>query len=110
MYFEHYFTEENFPLLLDHSFIPEFHQEIIQEGTWENPGLCACIQFAWALVLRSCSQWPNIVGAVEVLEEDEGVLDLAVDENVFGFLRYCVLGASNFHQEVFVDPSSTTFH
>ena len=62
--------------------------------------MCACIRLAWALVLRSCSQWPNIVGAVEVLEEDEGVLDLAVDENVFGFLRYCVLGASNFHQEV----------
>ena len=94
------FAEERFPLLSDHSFIPEFHQELIQQGTWENQGMCACVRFAWALVLRSCSQWPNIVGAVEVLEEDEGMLELAVDESVFGFFRYCVLGAANFHQEV----------
>ena len=64
--------------------------------------MCACVRFAWALALRSCSQWPNAVGAVEVLEEDEGVLDLAIDESVFGFLRYSVLGAANFHQEVHV--------
>ena len=95
-------AEETFPLLSDHSFIPEFHQEIIQQGSWVNQGMCACVRFAWALALRSCSQWPNAVGAVEVLEEDEGVLDLAIDESVFGFLRYSVLGAANFHQEVHV--------
>lgn len=95
-------VEETFPLLSDHSFIPEFHQEIIQQGSWENQGMCACVRFAWALALRSCSQWPNAVGAIEVLEEDEGVLDLAIDESVFGFLRYSVLGAANFHQEVHV--------
>lgn len=89
-----------FPLLSDNSFIPEFHQEISQQASWENQGMCACVQFAWALVLRSCSQWPNIVGAVEVLEEDEVVLDMAVEESVFGFLCYSVVGASNFHQEV----------
>lgn len=93
-------AEESFPLLSDPSFIPEFHQEIIQHASWENQGMCACVRFAWALALRSCSQWPNAVGAVEVLEEDEGVLDLAIDESVFGFLRYSVLGAANFHQEV----------
>lgn len=91
--------EDLFPLLSDHSFIPEFHQEITQQDPWQSRGMCACVQFAWALVLRSCSQWPNVVGAVEVLEEDEGVLDLAVDESVFGFLRYCVVGSSSFHQE-----------
>jgi len=93
-------AEETFPMLSDPSFIPEFHQEISQQGSWENQGMCACVRFAWALALRSCGQWPNIVGAVEVLEEDEGVLDLAVDDSVFGFLRYCVIGAANFHQEV----------
>ena len=95
-------------MLSDQSFIPEFHQEITQQDSWENQGMCACVRFAWALVLRSCSQWPNIVGAVEVLEEDEGVLDLAVDESVFGFLRCCVLGAANFHQEVSLCDSSLT--
>ena len=62
--------------------------------------MCSCIQFAWALVLRSCSHWPNLVGAVDVLEEDECILDLAVDGCVFGFLRNCVVRASTFHQEV----------
>ena len=70
------------------------------QETWENQGMRACVRFAWALVLRTCSQWPNIVGAVEVLEEDEGVLDLAVEENVLSFVRYCVVRATNFHQEV----------
>ena len=62
--------------------------------------MCSFIQFAWALVLRSCSHWPNLVGAVDVLEEDECILDLAVDGCVFGFLRNCVVRASTFHQEV----------
>lgn len=95
-----FLTEEMFPLLTDHSFIPEFHLEIKQQGTWVNQGMCACVRFAWALVLRTCSQWPNIVGAVEVLEKDEEELDLAVQENVLSFLRHSVVRATNFHQEV----------
>ena len=95
-----FLTEEMFPLLTDHSFIPEFHLELKQQGTWENQGMCACVRFAWALVLRTCSQWPNIVGAVEVLEKDEEELDLAVQENVLSFLRHSVVRATNFHQEV----------
>lgn len=95
-----FLTEEMFPLLTDHSFIPEFHLEIKQQGTWENQGMCVCVRFAWALVLRTCSQWPNIVGAVEVLEKDEEELDLAVQENVLSFLRHSVVRATNFHQEV----------
>lgn len=87
-------------MLSDHSFFPEFHQEITQLDAWENQGMYACVRFAWALALRSCSQWPNIIGAVEVLEDDEGVLDMALSDSVFGFLRYCVVGAVNFHQEV----------
>lgn len=99
-FFVFYFTEESFPLLSDHHFIPDFHVEITQQDSWQNQGMCSCIQFAWALVLRSCSQWPNLVGVVEVLEEDEDVLDLAVDGCVFGFLRNCVVRASTFHHEV----------
>lgn len=95
-----FLSEEMFPLLTDHSFIPEFHLELKQQGTWENQGMCACVRFAWALVLRTCSQWPNIVGAVEVLEKDEEELDLAVQENVLSFLRHSVVRATNFHQEV----------
>lgn len=87
-------------MLSDHRFIPEFHLEISEQESWQNQGMCSCIQFAWALVLRSCSHWPNLVGAVDVLEEDECVLDLAVDGCVFGFLRNCVVRASTFHQEV----------
>ena len=93
-------TENSLQLLSDQSFVPELHQEIITATGWENAGLCAVIQLAWALVLRSCSQWPSLVGVVEVLEDDEGVLDMAVDGNVFQFLRYCVVAATNFKQEV----------
>lgn len=88
------------PLLSDQSFIPDLHQEIVSEAGWENPGLCSIIHLAWSLALRSCSQWPSLVGAVEILEEDEAVLDMAIDGNVFNFLRAYVVGTAKFHQEV----------
>ena len=92
--------EVTLPVLSDERYIPEFHMEIMQQDVWCNPGMGACVQFAWALLLRSCSQWTNLVPAVEVLEEDEGMLDLAVEGNAFSFLRSCVVQAANFHQEV----------
>lgn len=64
--------------------------------------MCVCVFFVWVLVLRFCSQWLNVVGVVEVLEEDEGIFDLVIDESVFGFFRYSVLGVVNFYQEVYV--------
>jgi hypothetical protein len=67
---------------------------------WANQGLLATTQFAWSLVLRSCSQWSSLVSAVDVLEDDGAIFDMAVEGGVFGFLRSCVIGANNFHHEV----------
>ena len=104
VYLYFFLPEESLRLLAEPSFIPDFHEEIFrpEAGVESGPkqGLCATVQLAWALVLRSCSQWPELVGATEILEDDEGVLDLAVDGNVFAFLRRSVIGAANFHQGV----------
>lgn len=94
------FTEESLPLLSDESFIPELHQELITQDGWSNPGLLACIQFAWSQALRSCSQWASSVASPEVLEDDESLLDMAVEAGVFAFMRSCVIDAQNFYNEV----------
>ncbi|XP_048578619.1 nuclear pore complex protein Nup205 isoform X2 [Nematostella vectensis] len=94
-----FINEGSLPLLSDPSFIPDLHRELAT-STWLNSGLLATIQFAWSLVLRSCSQWSSLAAsAADILEEDEAVLDMAVEGRVFAFLRSSMVQASIFHHE-----------
>lgn len=64
-------------------------------------GLCAVVQFSWALTLRIASQHPLMpTMAAASCEEDEIVLDLAVQNQVFEFLSSAVVNAESFTAEV----------
>ncbi|CAH1799487.1 unnamed protein product [Owenia fusiformis] len=95
-------TEEilkRLPALSDPSYIPAIHKELTSNQAWANPGLKAIAQFAWGLSLRVLSQHSTAPDLNEYCEEDEMIVGLAVQENVFTFLKNSVLNSTVFHQE-----------
>ncbi|XP_013384593.1 nuclear pore complex protein Nup205 [Lingula anatina] len=89
------------PVFTDDTYVTTLHQDIMSDQAWENPGLKAVVQFAWAQTLRKLSQQTNGQAWSECCENDEYVVDMAVDNNVFFFLCDSVIGSANFHSEEF---------
>ena len=48
---------EKYPLTSDPTYVPSVHKEILSTKKWSNFGLRALLQFAWAVSLRSLSQY-----------------------------------------------------
>ena len=85
----------------DDDFIPRFHQEVCELENWEWQKLGAAVQFSWGVTLRMCSQYAgDLVGAVELLVEDDPVVTMAISYDAFVFFRKFVIGCRNFHEEV----------
>ena len=53
------------PVFTDGSYIKDIHAELTSSLAWENPGLKAAAQFAWAVLLRQTSQF-NIASGGEL--------------------------------------------
>ena len=95
-------VENNLPILHDAEFIPDFHQDASQLEGWAWPQLGAAVQFAWGLTLRLCSQYASdLVAEVELLVEDDAMVNMAIMNDAFDFLRKAVVGSRNFYEEVF---------
>ena len=54
--------ESKFPLSSDACFLSAVHQVVTEEGDWTNPSLQAAVKFAWAVLLRECSNWESFSG------------------------------------------------
>ncbi|KAL3882663.1 hypothetical protein ACJMK2_028981 [Sinanodonta woodiana] len=85
----------------DPGFVAEIHKELTSDTPWAVPGLKAVAQFAWGLMLRQISQFPVAADVGDSCEEDEMLIDTAIDNQVFLFLHNSVLTAKDFHQEEF---------
>ncbi|XP_038064790.1 nuclear pore complex protein Nup205-like [Patiria miniata] len=90
------------PVLRDARFLPELHQLIVKDETaWACPGIAAVLRFAWALMLRNVAQQPELEAMQDYIEEDEMIVDDAMKDNVFRFLKDAVVTSKNFHQSEF---------
>jgi len=68
---------------------------------WEIPGVRSCILLAWSLALRSISQSTlsssfNLAMS-DVLEQDELVIENALVDKVFFFLKVTILLLSQYN-------------
>ncbi|KAK3098344.1 hypothetical protein FSP39_018633 [Pinctada imbricata] len=92
-------TVRNLPLMSENGYVTEIHKELMSSSQWANPGLKAVLQFAWALTLRQLSQYETPTDVSEICEVDEDVVNMALDANVFHFIRNSVVAVPDFHQE-----------
>ncbi|CAC5405169.1 NUP205 [Mytilus coruscus] len=89
------------PLITDGTYIADVHKELTNDQTWSIPGLQGVAQLSWGLTLRQLSQYQTPAGVNEYCEEDEIVISMATDNNVFHFLDNAVVAVENFHHEEF---------
>ena len=88
-------------IISDETFVNSVHKEVISLQKWECPGLKASLQMAWALTLRTLAQYPENQSYIESCEEDEMIIDMAIEENIFQFLQEKVVSTPSFHHEEF---------
>ncbi|XP_046581767.1 nuclear pore complex protein Nup205-like [Haliotis rubra] len=92
---------QRLPVISDPTYLMEVHREMVSVTAWAIPGLKATVQFAWAMLLRQLSQYPLAGGVTEPFEDDEALMDQAIEGNVFSFLRSSVVALPEFHQDEF---------
>ena len=93
-------TYQALPVIRDDDHILDVHKEVLTLQEWKIPELKSVARFAWALTLRMLSQYYS-QGAADLYEQDESLIDCAIADDIFSFLRRTVLASPKFHQEVF---------
>nr|XP_022287742.1 nuclear pore complex protein Nup205-like isoform X2 [Crassostrea virginica] len=90
---------QRLPMMADPTYVTDIHQELRSPQGWSNPGLKSVVMLAWGVTLRQLNQYQTPTGVNGICEEDEVVIDEALDGNVFHFLRTAVVAVSDFHKE-----------
>lgn len=86
-------------LIRDDDHMLDVHKEVLTLQEWKIPELKSVARFAWALTLRMLSQYYS-QGAADLYEQDESLVDCAIADDIFSFLRRAVVASPKFHQEV----------
>ncbi|CAL1531629.1 unnamed protein product, partial [Lymnaea stagnalis] len=94
------------PVFEDSEYMQKIHRELLSNTPWSTPGLKAAAQFSWAVLLRQTSQFNVASGGRlndnnDCFDDDERLIEQAMDANIFPFLRFSVIACSNFHTEEF---------
>uniref|UniRef100_A0A914WFP5 Uncharacterized protein n=1 Tax=Plectus sambesii TaxID=2011161 RepID=A0A914WFP5_9BILA len=85
-----------FPVATQPQFIQAIQREIC-ELQWKDAGLRATLQMGWAVSMRSLAQHHWTQGVLEDCQEDEeDILERALDAQPFHFLRQFVVGSASF--------------
>ncbi len=94
---------ENLPLLKDPTFIPTLHRELGPHSArqWGSPTIQSAVEFAWAMTVAGLRSMPHNQAAQAVMEDDEVVMDLAMDNRVFHHLPSFVLASYALRTEEF---------
>ena len=50
------------PVFTDANYISEIHRTLRDDTDWKIPGMKGVAQFAWGVMLRQLSQYPNAAG------------------------------------------------
>jgi len=87
--------EETLPLLKDSSLLAAIHRELTTQPTsreWQAPPLLAVVRLAWALSVAGLRMLPQNKEAQDIIDDDEFVVDLALEDKVFHILPNYILG------------------
>ena len=91
------------PITSDNSFVPAIQKCLMESTPWENIGLQAAVQLAWAVTLatfRSLSS--GICAPIQSqVDEDETILDTALDGKALHFLSNLLQTNCNIYKEEF---------
>ena len=52
-------------MVVDATFVPTLHSEVLKESDWSCPSLHAAVKFAWAVLLRECASRVTFSGLCE---------------------------------------------
>ena len=95
---------ESIPLVRDKDFIPCVGKEL-EDRTgrkWETPGLLSILQLAWSMALAGLRTGNvGVPHAASQLEEDEMLIDLALDNRVFHHIPALIFAGNSFFKEEF---------
>eukprot|EP00057_Strongylocentrotus_purpuratus_P025366 XP_011679840.1 PREDICTED: nuclear pore complex protein Nup205 [Strongylocentrotus purpuratus] len=96
-------NEQHLPILKDKQYLPKIHDLMISEdeGQWKVKGVKGVMQLAWALTLRNSAQLPELSGFQNEIEDDEILVDRAMQADAFSFINKCVIANKVFHQNEF---------
>ncbi|XP_064463706.1 nuclear pore complex protein Nup205-like [Ornithodoros turicata] len=93
------------PLVCSPDLLVALHKQLSSETVaWRLDGMKSVLMFAWALVLRTFLQFPLISFDHEFaacLEEDDKIMDAAIEAKAFQMLQNLVVSSEMFHKEEF---------
>ncbi|RZF40837.1 hypothetical protein LSTR_LSTR003347 [Laodelphax striatellus] len=98
---------EKLPLLQQSGLVNDLIIEFTPEPenqcrkAWACPGLKALAQFAWGVSLATLRMAPPSLQQQSIVDEDDVLVDKAVDKGVFNFLNTTFLLNENIHKEEF---------
>lgn len=97
-----FISDLQLPYFKDTHFISKIHSAVVRPDVqvWQTPGIKYAIQFCWGVFVRSCSNHPHLDDFADIFEEDEGILDSAIDGDALKYLRKSVIESQKFHEEV----------
>nr|XP_054774519.1 nuclear pore complex protein Nup205-like [Lytechinus pictus] len=95
--------EQQLPILKDNQYLPAIHDLMTSEdeGQWKVKGIKGVMQLAWALTLRNSAQLPELSRFQDQIEEDEILVDRALQTDVFSFINKSLIANKVFHQNEF---------
>ena len=70
------------------------------DNLWQAVGMKEIIKLCWSIFLRTCSTHPGLSDFEEIFQDDEEIVDSAVTNGAFQFLRKIILESKKFSSEV----------
>ncbi|EEC11881.1 nuclear pore complex protein Nup205, putative [Ixodes scapularis] len=95
---------DKLPLVQNPDVAVALHRHLSSDAAWKIEGLRAVVCFAWALTLRTFSQFPLVSVEPELaacLEDDERTMDAALEGRAFPSLLHLVVRSPLLHREEF---------
>ena len=93
------------PIIEDPTAVPTLHKELFQTSNreWNHEGISSLVRFAWAMTLanmrsQSVTSRPEVQG---IIDDDELVLESALNSGTFHWLSKCILLSKCISQEEF---------
>ncbi|CAN7984284.1 unnamed protein product [Ixodes hexagonus] len=95
---------DKLPLVQNPDVAVALHRQLSLDAAWKIEGLRAVVGFAWALTLRTFSQFQLVSVEPDLaacLEEDERTMDTAIEGRAFPMLLHLVVRSPMLHRDEF---------
>ena len=101
------------PYFKDSTFFNSLHQDIIRPDAqvWQTQSLKYVIQLCWGIFLRTCLGHAELADSqADILEDDDGVIDVALDSGALSDLVKTVVNYETFYKEVSYTQNTIKMH